>query len=463
MHHMVPMRNRFVWAAIVSAVFVFAAVGSCSAREAHAWNLLSTSQTLRVATIPGSDYGATFLTALNQQIALEHARVQLSFIETPSVWASAQALKEKKVDAAVVRSDDPAAAEGRTIFVLRSLHVALLVPAQASIDSISKLKGKKVGVLTNAVGIDPMAKVVLDFYGFDEKHIVRLDLKELADALQRRQVTALFVVGPTGAGPIADAIEAFRKSTKKPPTFLDLAEATAIAERFAVYEEAEISVGAFIGSPAVPSDKVTTISANVLLVGQASLSNYAAGEITRLLLATKTKVAAKLPDAGQLAAPSTDKDVLLPAHPGTIAFLSGEQSDLLDKSTNLILLSSMLTGFLGSLIAWLSALRNKRKGHELNRQIRRLPMLLSQANASAPGELDALEKELARLSEWLVQKFMANEISPKDFHNAEARVAHIGTLIQKKRTSAALDHLEHFFEQWQSQLLPSPFADTRQF
>jgi hypothetical protein len=119
MHQMVPMRSRFVWAAIVSAVFVFAAVGSCSAREAQAWNFFSTSKTLRVATIPGSDYGATFLTALKQQIALEHARVQLSFIETPSVWASAQALKEKKVDAAVVRSDDPAAAEGRTIFVLR--------------------------------------------------------------------------------------------------------------------------------------------------------------------------------------------------------------------------------------------------------------------------------------------------------------------------------------------------------
>ena len=77
-------------------------------------------------------------------------------------------------------------------------------------------------------------------------------------------------------------------------------------------------------------------------------------------------------------------------------------------------------------------------------------MLLAQANASAPGELNALEKELARLSEWLVQKFMANEISPKDFHNAEARVAHIGTLIQKKRTSASLDHLEHFFEHGQS-------------
>jgi TRAP-type uncharacterized transport system substrate-binding protein len=324
----------------------------------------------------------------------------LSLIETPSVWASAQALKEQKVDAAVVRSDDPAAADGRTIFVLRNIYAALLVPAQASVDGISKLKGKKIGVLTDDVGIDPMAKVVLNFYGFDKKHIVRLGLKDLPVSLQHRQVAALLVVGPTGAGAIADAIEAFRKSTKKPPKFLDLAEATAIAERFAVYDEAEISVGAFSGSPAVPSDKVVTISANVLLVARASLSNYAAGEITRLLLATKTRVAATLPDVGQLAAPSTDKDDLLPAHPGTVAFLNGDQTSLLDESINWILLGSMLTGFLGSLAAWLNRLRNKTKGDELKGQgsSARLPMLQAQARASGPEQLDATEKELEPLS-----------------------------------------------------------------
>jgi TRAP-type uncharacterized transport system substrate-binding protein len=433
------MRSRLVPAVIISALVVFAGAGSFFAWKSYPW-IFSASQTLRVATIPVNDVGKKFLSALKQETASELARVQLSLIETPSVWASAQALKEQKVDAAVVRSDDPAAADGRTIFVLRNIYAALLVPAQASIDGISKLKGKKIGVLTDDVGIDPMAKVVLDFYGFDEKHIVRLGLKDLPVSLQRRQVPALLVVGPTGAGPIADAIEAFRKSTKKPPKFLDLAEAKAIADHFAVYDEAEINVGAFSGSPAVPSDKVTTISANVLLVAQASLSNYAAGEITRLLLATKTRVAATLPDAGQLAAPSIDKDDLLPAHPGTVAFLSGEQTSLLDQTTNWILLGSMLTGLLGSLAAWLNRLRNKRKGDELNGRIRRLPMLLAQARASGPEQLAATEKELEQLSQWLAQKFMANEVSPEDFQNAEARVADIAALIQEKRASASLEH-----------------------
>jgi TRAP transporter TAXI family solute receptor len=441
--------GKLVAAMIVLAVVVFAGVESLSAWKADASEFFSFRQTVRVATAQSAD-GSKLLAALHQEIASQHARVQLSFVETPSVWASAQALHEQKVDAAVVRSDDAAAADGRTIFVLKSLHVALLAPAQASADAISKLKGKKIGVVTGETGIDPMAKAVLDFYGFDEKHIVRLSLKELADSLQRKQAAAWLVIGPTGAGPIADAIDAFRKATKRPPKFLDISEAKAIADRFAVYDEDEITAGAFGGSPALPAEKVTTISANLLLVSRASLSNYAAGELTRLLLATKSKVAATLPGAAQLAAPSTDKDELRPAHPGTIAFLSGEQSDLLDRSTNLILLSSMLTGFLGSVAAWLNGLRTRRKSHELKRRMRRLPMLLARASACGPQQLDAIEQELAALSEWLAQKFMANEISQKDFHNAEARLAHVKALVQRNRTCASLDQLEHFFGQWQS-------------
>jgi hypothetical protein len=208
-----------------------------------------------------------------------------------------------------------------------------------------------------------------------------------------------------------------------------------------VYDEAEISVGAFGGSPPVPSDKVTTISANLLLVARASLSNHVAGEATRLLLATKAKVAATLPEAGQLAAPSTDNDDLLLAHPGTVAFLNGEQSSIFDDPTNLILLGSMLFGFLGSLAAWLRALGKKTKSHEVKRQMRRLPMLLAEVKVASPEQLAAMEQELEQLSEWLLQKFMTDQMTLESFRNAEARVGHLSALIRKQRACVLLpDH-----------------------
>ena len=96
----------------------------------------------------------------------------------------------------------------------------------------------------------------------------------------------------------------------------------------------------------------------------------------------------------------------------------------------------------------LNAIRNKRTGHELKRRFRRLPGLF--ANAPNAGQPSAIDKELSELSEWLLQNFLVNEISAKDFHAAEARLAHVGMLIQKRRRSAALHQLESFFGQWQS-------------
>jgi TRAP transporter TAXI family solute receptor len=437
------MRSWLVPAGVISALAAVAATGALSYPQWLASfsppAFFSNSQTIRVATVPVNEVGRKFFSALKRQITSERARVQLSLIETPNVWASAQALKEQKVDAAVVRSDDPAAADGRAVFVLRNLYAALLVPASAGIDNVSKLKGKKIGVLTDDAAIDPMAKVILDFYGFEEKYRTPIPGKDISAALQRRQISALMVVGPVGTGVIDDAIEAFRKATKKPPKFVDLTEAKALGERYAVYDEAEISAGAFSGSPPVPSEKVTTISAHVLLVAQSSLANTAAGEMTRLLLATKTRVAATLPEAGQLGVPSTDKDELLPAHPGTVAFLTGEQSNVLDESLNWLLLVSMLTGAVGSLAAWLNRIRNKRKAEEVKGRVRRLHVLQVQAGSIAWDKITAAEKELAAILQWARQKFTGNDLSLEDFQDVEARAGNIAALMEERRAALSLE------------------------
>jgi TRAP-type uncharacterized transport system substrate-binding protein len=427
------MRSKVIWQLIVVVVAI-AGVGSIGWRS-NAWNF-SPTQTVRIATMPLSDSGKKFFSALKHEITAAHAGIQLSLIEAPDAGASAQALQEQKADAAVIRSDDPSAADARTIFVLRNLYVALLVPASSSVDAVSKLKGKKIAVLTKDGMIDPMAKVVLDFYGIDAPHVVQLGSKELAPSLQHKHVAAVMVVGSTGAGPIAEAVDIFHKATKRLPKFLDLSEASTIANRFAIYDEAEISVGAFGGSPPVPAEKVTTISANLLLVSRPSLSNYVAGELTRLSLATKAKVATSLPEAGQLAAPSTDNDDLLLAHPGTIAFLNGSQSSFFDDPTNVILLASMLFGLLGSLAAWLRALGKKTKSQEIKRRMCQLPVLLEHVKVAGPEQLDDIENELARLSEWALQKFMADQISLEEFQKVETRVGHLSMLVQKQRAAA---------------------------
>ena len=366
------MVTKLIAAVIISASVVCAGAGVFYVWKFYPWIFFG-SQTVRIATLPVGSKGEVFLSAFMQEIGAEHAAIRLSLVETLGLRASAQAFKEREVDAAVVRSDDPAVTGGRSILILRTIYAALLVPAASAIDNISKLKGKKMGVVTDESGIDPMAQALLNFYRFDEKYIVRFGPNELSDPQQLRQVAALLVIGPSGGGPIALAIETFRKLTRRPPKFVDLVEAPSISDRLAVYDEAEISVGAFSGSPAIPPDKVTTISAKVLLAAQASLSNHSAKELTRVLLATKAKIVTTLPEAGHIAVPSTDKDELLPAHPGTVSFLEGESANVLDDTLNWLFLGSMLTGLLGSVAAWLNKNRNnKKKRDELADETRAL-------------------------------------------------------------------------------------------
>jgi TRAP transporter TAXI family solute receptor len=429
------MRSRLIPGAIAFAIVMVVGLTTFFVWRAYPW-VFSGHYTLRIATGPLTEHGTKFLAAFKREVTQEHPRVRLNPIETAGMTASAAALKNGEVDVAVVRGDDPATAEGRAIFVLRKLYAAVLVPAHASVDSIADLKGEKIAVLAKGgEDIDPLAKAVLAFYGFDDRHVLRLSLKDLAASLHGKRFAALLVVGPVGPGALADSVQVFRKVTKKPPSFLDLNEAEAIAERFAIYEKADIPTGAINAVPPVPAEDVTTLATSILLVARATLSNYAAGELTRLLLATKSKVAATLPEAGELAAPSADRDVVLPAHPGTIAFLNGDQPDLLDESLNYIYLASLITGAIGSLAAWGTSLRNRRQLRELQANIERLPKLLGEARITAAENLNATEEELDRLSEWFVEKFVADEITPDSFANASTRMAHIRALIEKRRAA----------------------------
>jgi len=188
--------------------------------------LFSNSYVLRVATGPLSDSAGKLIAAFKRELANETAHVSVEIVETPSLAASALAFKNQDVNLAVVRSDDPNAADGRSLFVLRKLFAVVLVPSDSKAESIADLKGKRIGVLMSGPDIDPLARAVLEFYGIDDKRITRLASTELANGL--KQISGLLVVGPIGPGPIATAVQTFRKVTKKPPIFLDLKEAGAI-------------------------------------------------------------------------------------------------------------------------------------------------------------------------------------------------------------------------------------------
>jgi TRAP-type uncharacterized transport system substrate-binding protein len=120
--------------------------------------LFSTRYTIRIATGPVTAFGDKFAAELRREIAAEYPRVQLKFVQAADLDASAELLKNGRVDAAFVRSDNPMVADGRTLVVIRKITAIGILASHSEAESWSDLKGEKIGVLAAAGRIDPFRR-----------------------------------------------------------------------------------------------------------------------------------------------------------------------------------------------------------------------------------------------------------------------------------------------------------------
>src|SRR5215207_10214195 len=83
---------------------------------------------LKIATGPIGSDGQKILAAFIREVAAERPIVRLVPVLTESLSANGKALRDGQVDLAVVRSDDAAAAQGRTVFILRRIALRFSCP-----------------------------------------------------------------------------------------------------------------------------------------------------------------------------------------------------------------------------------------------------------------------------------------------------------------------------------------------
>src|SRR3954454_23978288 len=142
-----------LWLKVVAVLAVLGAVAAAGAYTVARYpSLVSARYTLTLATGPVGSDGQKVLAAFIRDLSAEHPLVHLVPVPADSLSQSAKALMDGRVDLAVVRSVDEAAAHGRTIFVLRQGGVAVLLPPESKIENVSELAGNKLAV---AKGGDP--------------------------------------------------------------------------------------------------------------------------------------------------------------------------------------------------------------------------------------------------------------------------------------------------------------------
>jgi TRAP transporter TAXI family solute receptor len=356
---------------------------------------------LRIAVGPPNSDDVKVVQALVQAFSRDHSMVRLRPLLTEGATASAKALADGTADLAIIRGDLEVPKNARAVATLRKNVAVLWVPPRArgkksgpKITKISQLAGRTVGVVGKTQANVNLLNVILKQYSVDPAKVTVLQYStnDVGEAVKDQKVDAFLAAGPVNSKITNDAIAV--SSHDGTPTFLPIDSAEAIAQNFPVYEASEIPAGVFGGSPARPDDDIKTISFSHHIVARQGISETTIAAFTRQLFAIRQQLLTDFPLAAKIETPDTDKDAVIPVHPGAAAYVDGEEKTFLDRYSDYIWWSLMGLSAMGSAGAWFASyLKKDERNNNSTLRERLLDMLAVARHSESLEELDQMQAE----------------------------------------------------------------------
>jgi TRAP transporter TAXI family solute receptor len=396
--------------------------------------------TLRIAVGPPNSEDVRVIQGLTQAFARQHNYVRLRPVPTEGAVASATAIANQTADLAVIRGDLEVPKNAQAVATLRKNVAVLWVPppvktpgkkAAPKITKIAQLAGRRIGVIGKTPANVNLLKVIVEQYGvdFSKLDIVQFSTTEAADAVKAHKADVFLAAGPVNSKITTEAVNATAREGT--PTFLAIDSADAISQNHPVYDAAEIPAGTYGGSPPRPEEEVKTISFAHHIVARKGLSDTTVAAFARQLFAIRQAVMSEFPLAAKIETPDTDKDAVIPVHPGAAAYVDGEEKSFMDRYSDYIWWALMAMSALGSLGAWFASyLRKDERTTTTSLRGRLLDMLAAARQSGSLEELDRMQSEADDIMRNTLDCFerggieegslTAFNIALEQFHNAVA-------------------------------------------
>jgi TRAP-type uncharacterized transport system substrate-binding protein len=307
--------------------------------------------TLSVAVGSIDGEAAKAMSAIASRLASTNAPVRLRVIDSGTALEAAKAFSTGKTDLAVVRGDVGDLSQAQAVVVVSHVVILIIAPPGSAIDSIDKLKGRRVGVIggdANSKIVDVLSKE----YGLDRAKVFKdIALADARRTVQSKEVAALLVAIPLTEKYLSLVRDIFQQGSKALPVLLPIESAGAIAHAERAYESFDVPKGTLRGSPPVPEDDLTTLRATLYLVANKKLGTDLIAGFTQTIMRVRRELLAEQPIFAQITAPSTDQDAYLPLHPGAAAVYNGTQQSFMDEYGNWIYLTPMALGGAATVLA----------------------------------------------------------------------------------------------------------------
>jgi TRAP-type uncharacterized transport system substrate-binding protein len=254
------------------------------------------------------------------------------------------------VDLAVVRGDVGDLWAQAVAIVVHTV-VLLVAPPGSGISDMAGLKRAAIGV----VGADAnkrLTKLLSDEYDFARSGVTlkNLALPDVRRALETKDVRAVLIVMPLAERYLTLLRGLFPEGAKSGPVLIPIESAGAIAEKDKAYESFDVPKGTLRGSPANPSDDVTTLRTSFYLVAQKTLDSDVVTDLTQSLMNARRDLLAEYPLLGQITTPDTDASAYIPLHLAR-CLLQRHAGKFSRQMGNIIFLAPMIAGALASVLA----------------------------------------------------------------------------------------------------------------
>jgi TRAP-type uncharacterized transport system substrate-binding protein len=234
-----------------------------------------------------------------------NASVRLKIIDTGTALEAAKEFAAGKVDLAVVRGDVGDLSQAQAVVVLSHVVALIIAPPGSSIDSIDKLKGRRVDVIggeANTKVVDVLSKE----YGLDRAKVFKdIALSDARKAVQSKEVSALLFVIPLAQKYLSLVRGIYQQGPKALPVLIPIDSAAEIAEAERAYESFDVPKGTLHGAPPVPDDDLTTLRTSLYLVTKKKLSSDLIANLTRTLMKVRRDLLAEQPIFAQITAPTS--------------------------------------------------------------------------------------------------------------------------------------------------------------
>jgi TRAP-type uncharacterized transport system substrate-binding protein len=307
--------------------------------------------TLSVAVGSIDGEAAKAMSAIANRLVTTNAAIRLNVVDSGTALEAANAFSGGKVDLAVVRGDVGDLSQAQAVVVVSHVVLLIVAPPGSAIDSVDKLKGRRVGVIggqTNARIVDALVKE----FGLDRAKMFKdVALPDARRAIQSKDVSALLIVIPLAEKYLSQVRGIFQQGAKALPVLIPIDSAAAIAGAERAYESYDVPKGTLRGAPPVPEDDLTTLRASLYLVAQKKLSSDLITTLTQTIMRVRRDLMVEEPIFAQITAPSTDQDAYLPLHPGAAAVYNSTQQSFMDEYGNWIYLIPMALGGAATVLA----------------------------------------------------------------------------------------------------------------